>query len=410
MTYLVMCCGLYTSLASALSDNGKNRVLYYTPYGSKYPKYEEFAPGDHFEFLEKVKYPFDFIDQADVIVNFDCSNQDMINYLRKKYPEKSIFGSGLGARIEDDRIAFKKWLNLLDLPVVPYKIVKGMTALREYLKSNPKKIVKVNIFRGDFETLKADSLEAVEQVLKDREPKLGMISESIEFIVEDQIDSKAEIGFDGFFNGKEYIPFSWGFECAKNLYIGKVGEAPDMLMETLDAFQPLYTKMNYRGSLSTEELVTAKGKHFFIDPCNRVALPLGVLYSKYINNWAQVVSEIGLGKDVEIDCEQKYVGAFALSSRNAREYFTRVDFEKGKRDDFRFMFGCQDIKGNYYAVKGVEEIVVVTAGGETVEEVVAQLKERAQNVSAFGLETEEINSIDDVKERIAQGKEVGIEF
>ncbi len=411
MTYLCFDCGLYCNLASALSDNGKNRVLYYTPYGSKYPKYEEYAPGDNFEFLEKVKYPFDYIDKADAIVNFDCSNQDLINYLRLKYPEKSIFGSGLGARLEDDRLSFKKWLGLLNLPVVQFKVVKGMTALREYLKTNPKKIIKVNIFRGDFETLRADSFDAVDQVLKDRQPSLGMIAESMEFIVEDMVESKAEIGFDGFFNGSEYIPFAFGYECAKNLYIGKVGEdIPDPLMETLEAFKPLYTKMNYRGAISTEELIISKDKHFFIDPCQRVALPLGVLYSRFIKNWSEVVHNIGLGESVDIQCDHKYVGAFALSTRNAKDHFTLINIDKNKRDNFRFMMACQDEKKNYYAVKGCEEVVVVVAGGETVDEVIDQLKTNAQAVNAYGLEIDDIKGIDDVKEKIALGKTVGIDF
>lgn len=411
MTFLVFDCGLYCNLASALSNNGNNRVLYYTPFGSRYPRYEEYAPGDNFELLEKAKYPFDYIDKADVIVNFDCSNQDLINDLRLKYPEKSIFGSGLGARLEDDRVEFKKWLKLLDLPIVPYKVVKGMTALRNYLKTHPKQMIKLNIFRGDFESLRADTFEAVEQILKDREPKLGMISESMEFVVEDIIESKAEIGFDGFFNGGEYLPFAFGYECAKNLYIGKVGEdVPEPLMETLDAFQPLYTKMNYRGAISTEELIVSKDLHYFIDPCQRVALPLGVLYSRFITNWAEVVYEIGKGNMVDIKCDHKYVGAFALSTRNAKDYFARVDIKKGHQDEFRFMAACQDENKNYYAVKGCEEVVVAVAGGETVDEVVDKLKASAGNVSAFGLETDEIKGIDDVKEKIAEGKKVGIDF
>ena len=411
MKYLVIDSGLYVELANALSDGGKNVVYYYTPFGSAFPMHKEYAPGDGFGNLTKIKYFWDYVDQADCIVNFDVSSNDMINWLRKKYPEKSIFGSGLGERMENDRLIFKRTLEALELPVIPYKVIKGMTALRKYLESNPQKVVKINIFRKDFETLKCDDYLSVKQILDNRSVLMGPYSESDEYLVEDMIPCKVEAGFDGFFNGEEYGHLSVGYELDKNLYLGKVGGVvPDILMETLDAFQPVFKRMNYRGALSTEERIVSRKEHYFIDPCMRCPLPLGVLYSRFINNWPEVVYNIGVGKPFDIDCDHKYVGAYALSTRNAEDYFALVQIKKGFEDDFRFMMACCDKDGNYYAVKGLETVVVVVAGGDSAEEVVEGLKEKAENVKAYGLEMDEIKGIDRIYDVIAEGRKFGIDL
>lgn len=410
MNYLVIDSGLYTELANALTVGG-NTVWYYTYFGSAFPSHKEYAPGDNFEKLTKVKYFWDYVDKADCIVNFDVSSNDMINWLRKKYPEKSIFGAGLGERLENDRLGFKTWCKTLGLPVIPYKVIKGMTALRKYLEANPKKVVKINIFRADFESLKVNDYLSVKEVLNNRQDMLGIYAEEIDFIVEDMVECKVEAGYDGFFNGTEYGHLSIGYEVDKNLYLGRVGgDVPDILMETLDAFQPLFQRMNYRGCISTEERVVSKNEHYFIDPCMRGPLPLGVLYSRFIDNWPEVVYNIGRGEPFEIQCKQKYVGAFAFSTRNSLESYTLVQIKKGYRDDFRFNMACQDKDGNYYVVKGSETSVVVVAGGDSPEEVVESLKKKSENVSAYGLEKDDIKAIDNVYKTIEDGEKLGIEF
>ena len=208
MKFLVIDSGLYAELANALSDGGKNKVYYYTNTESAFPSYKEYASGHNFEHIEKVKYFWDYVDEADVICSFDISSNDMIHWLRNNLPNKSIFGAGRGERMESNRIGFKKTLEALEMPVIPYKVIKGMTALRKYLEANPKKVVKIDIFRGDFETLKCDSYEAVKQILDDRAPLLGLYSEDCQFIVEDMVDCKCEAGWDGFVCDGISIPFS----------------------------------------------------------------------------------------------------------------------------------------------------------------------------------------------------------
>jgi hypothetical protein len=414
MNILVICSGLYVSLANALADGGRNTVWYYTCTGSAFPSYKETASGDKFEHIEKVYSFWDYVDKADMICTFDVGANDAIDYLRRTRPEKAIFGAGKGEQLENRRLAFKHTLEALDLPVIPYKVIKGFTALRKYLEANPKKVVKIDIFRGDFETLPCPDYLKVKQILDDRQPLFGQYAEDIQFIVEDMVDCVVESGFDGFVIDDLYIPFAYGYEVDKNLYLGKVTKdeagIPDPLMETLDAFRPLFKKMNYRGALSTENRVVSADLSYFIDPCCRAPLPLGVLYSRYINNWPEFVESVGRGKPIDIECDYPYVGAYALGTPNARDNFTLVQIEKGHEDDFRFIMACQDQAGNYQAVKGHESVIVVVAAGKSPKDVVKQLKDKVQYVDAFNLETEPIKAIDEVFEKIEDGKTVGIDF
>jgi hypothetical protein len=413
MIYLVIDSGLYVELANALSDNGRHRVLYYTSTGSAFPSYKEVASGHKFENLEKVNdiQFWSCVEKADAIVTFDVGMNGMIDYLRKKYPNKSVFGAGRGEQLENNRLGFKKTLQALKLPCIPYEVIKGFSNLRKYLEANPKKVVKIDVYRGDFETLKVDDFESVKQILKDREPHFGIFSEEVQFIVEDMVDCVVETGFDGFFNGSEFKAFSYGYEVDKNLYLGKVSiEVPEVLSSTLETMKPIFERFGYRGCLSTEERIVSEKEHYFIDPCCRGPLPLGVLYSRFIKNWPEVVYKVGRGEEFEIDCDHKYVGAFALGTTNAKEYFTKVKIKEGHRDDFRFLMATQNEKGDYYAVKGHESVIVAVAGGDSPKEVVEALKKNVENVEAFNLETGEIEGIDEVFKKIEDGKRVGVDF
>ena len=416
-SFLVICSGLYVELANALAEGGKNKVYYLTCNESAFPKYSEYAPGHQFEYLEKVRLIdiAKYAEKVDGIVTFDTGTNGLITLLKKMYPTKCVFGAGVGEKLETNRIAFKNVLDGVGLRVIPYEVIKGYDALIKYLKANPKKVVKVDAnFRGDFETLVIPDYNSVKQVLHDRRPNFGIYGEEIEFIVEDMVECVSESGYDGFYSNGLYLPFSYGVEWEKNTYLGRVAKAeedvPEVLMDTLDGMRPILEKMDYRGALSTEERIVSEREHYFIDPCCRCPLPLGVLYSKYIKNWTEFVYQIGKGDPVPVECDFNYVGAYALRTSNAKDYFTLVNFEKGKRDDFRFMMACQNKDGEYYGVKGQEYMIVSVAAGETPEEVVDTLKESADDVNAFGLETDAIKGIDGILEKIENAKAVGLDF
>ncbi len=413
ITYLVFDCGLYCSQANALAEGGKNKVYYYTPWTSKDPHYKDYIIGKGFEHLEKVLYFEDYIDRADCIVFFDVHGNSLCNYLRKLYPKKSIWGAGLGERLENDRVALKEWCASFGLPVNKYEVIRGVVKLRSYLQKNKNKYVKINIFRGDMESFYAKEYDSVEMVLDSIEDALGPHKEEYDFIVEEAVETEVEIGVDTIFNGTDYIGGFCGYELHKNLYMAHVwndlSDLPSSMEETLSAFQPLFQKMNYRGAMSTEEKVVSPSEHYFLDACMRLPNPLSALYPVMIENWAEVVYKVGLGQPVELDIKYKYVGAFALTSNYCDKNYVKVDIDPKHRDDVRYQMVCGR-KDHVYTVPGWSIAGIVIAGGGSVDEVLSKLKENVQYIEGHGIDKDPIHGIDMIKEVIEKGKKVGIPF
>ena len=142
MTFLCLDSGSYIDQCNALADGGKNKVFYFCPWQKSFPTYESFAPGVNFEYLEKVTYFFDYVEKADVIVNFDCVNNDTIKFLRKMYPKKSILGAGEAEKLELNRWSLKKVIHSVGLPVQKSWHIIGITELEKLLKEQKDIFVK----------------------------------------------------------------------------------------------------------------------------------------------------------------------------------------------------------------------------------------------------------------------------
>ena len=421
MNYLVRDAKIFMEQANALAEKGKNEVIYCSQWQTAYPKFEDFAVGLDFEYLKKKDKhgnPLlfgNFIEWADCICNFDVHMNDEIAFLRKKFPEKSVWGSGLGERLEADRIALKQWIETLGLPMQKWKAVVGVSALEKYIKEHPDQYVKLNIFRGDegMESFHAKDLESVQQKLLKMRVTYGPKAEDMPFVVEETIDTPVEIGYDGFFNGVNYADKCFlGYEYHKNLYIAKVidfEELPEPLYETMDAFTPVLQKFDFRGALSTEEKIISPKEHYFLDICARLPSPLSALYPVMIKNWAELVYKFGKKEDVELDIDAKYVAAIALEVEDLEHDFVEVKIKPGSRDKVRLQCACQK-DGRYYAVKGNKNACILVSSGNSVDEALAGLKKNAELVDADGIDKDDLNGIDIVKDIIAKGEKCGIPF
>ena len=406
--------GLYIPQCEALSDGGKNEVIFCTPWGKPFPTIEDKMKGYGYGNLNKQLGFWDHVEDADMIVNFDVSNNDAIRHLRKVYPDKSIIGAGKGEKLEHDRVFLKQWLEHLGLPVGPYKVIKGMTALINYLKKNPKKYVKNNIFRDDTESFFFESWENDKQILEERAMTYGMLKEEEVFIVEDPIEVACQSGIDMFFTNGEYVPFSWGFEISKNLCVNKVvtdlDEVPDCLRNNFEPLAPLMKRMDYRGPISTEDRVVSKDKSYLIDFTARIPAPMGQMYPVFINNYAEAMYKIGKNEPIEIECDHDYIGSFALSSEHALSHNVKLIIDADHMDDVRPQMVAQNEEG-LWAVKGNSVVYCLVAGGKSPEEVLKKLKEAAGYVNAYSLDKEPVDGIDKQFEGALKGlKSVGIKF
>ena len=414
--FLVTDLGVFTDHAVSLLDNGKNQVRYYTDWPKASPLYEEFVVGKDLDGLEKIDYFWDrrkkYLEWADCIVNFDVHNNDQIAFLRELYPDKSIFGSGKGEVIENDRNFLKKMIKKLSLPQQKYDLIRGTDNLREYLKTHPDVYVKMDIFRGNQESFYAKDYETVEKnmTLANLEFSLGPHRDSYEFTVEEALHAHCEIGFDGFFNGVDYVsPYIWGYEYNKGPYIAKVSKKlPKPIQETMDAFIPELENMDYRGAISTEEKIFSDKEHYVLDVCARQPYPCGLVYT-LIKNWAEMVYKIGAGEFVEAQIPYEYLGAIPLESKAAEKKYVLIELEKKHRDEVKLLMATGH-KGDYYAVKGQPIVAVLVAGGSSPDEVFKKLEIAAEHVDAEDLDKDVITITSKLKEVIKEGEEAGVEF
>lgn len=411
MKYLVYDLGHYIGRANALANNGKNQVMYFTDYYRVMPEWRDYAFGLNFGNLKKTKYPEDYIKESDCIVNFDCYNQSFIHFLKQIYPNKSVFGSGLGARLEDNREELRKLIDELKLPSQRWKKIIGISALREFIKSNPDKYVKMNIFRGSAESFYAKNYEEIKLKLVQMENEYGPNSEEIPFVLEEVIDSDIEIGADGFFNKYGFVGI-YGYEYHKALYIGITDKPlPKPLKETMDKLTPTLKALDYRSAISTEEKIV-KNNHYFLDLTARLADPLSAIYSEpsLLENFPEIVYKIGKNEPVKPKWKYKYVFCMPLESNAANDNYLKIDVKPKDLDKVKFRWVCCDKQGNFYAIKGMNSVVVLVAGANNIDEGLKKLKEYGDLVQADGLDKDDLNGMDIIKDIIKNGEKINIPF
>jgi len=420
MKILCLDSGIFVGNCAALAEGGKNKVFYHThSTSSPFPNLQNFAPGTGYEHIKKIT-EMNEVDLADMdmVVNLDVGRNDEIIEIKKKYPELSVVGAGYGKVLEENREGLKKWLKVLGLDVQDYKILYGIDALEEYSKNNTDIFVKIDIFRQSMETLKIESYEkAVKEqtFIKLRKEFGNVFGKNIKFIVEKKIDSEVEIGIDCFFSsGLDYLNKVFiGYEWHKGPYICKVADSDDMpkqIDETMSAFIPVLEKMDYRGPLSTEELIMKDGKHYLIDFCARLLSPGSALYPYAIKNWADALYGIGKKEYVELDIPFKFYGALPLFSEEAKEDYIFIDIkDRSKLDVIRFGSVCSDGK-DFYGVKGLQGMCVLVAGADKWQDVIDKLKELNDAVNFDGKDDNYVNMLNKFPEIIKKGEAVGISF
>lgn len=411
MKFSVLDQGIFVTQSQGLSANNKHDVKYYSNWQRSEPCFSDFQPGMGVEGLDKVKNFFDTVDWADCIVNFDCYDQDTISFLRKKFPNKSIFGSGNGVWIENDRWKLKKLIQKLGLPLQKSWHIIGVPKLREFIQSHPNVYIKTNLWRSDCESFHAKTYDFVEQRLNGLMVKYGAMSDTIEFIAEEMLDSDVEIGVDCFFSKNEYIQECFmAYEIKKEWYLGlttKVKDLPPKIKVWMDKLKPILADLDYRSGLSFEWKVMKDGTCYLLDICARLQSPASLGYSKWIKNWSEAIYKIGKGEMVSLNIPYKYVAAIFFESYRGKDENVMVDI----KDLDKVKPVCYSKNnGKIYSVKGAKTMAVPVAEGNSWKECVENLKKNAELCDADDLSKDSIHTVDGIEDVIKNGEKLGIIF
>lgn len=411
MRFSVLDQGIMITQSQGLSSNGKHDVKYYSNWQRSEPTFSDFQPGMGVEGLEKIKDFFTSVDESDCIVNMDVYDQDSISFIKKKYPNKSVFGSGAASWLENDRWKLKKLIQKLGLPLQKSYHIIGITKLREFLKKNPDVYIKTNLWRSDCESFHAKSYDFVEQRLNGLVVKYGAMADTIEFIAEEMLDSDVEIGVDCFFSKTDYVPQCFlAYEIRKDYYVGKkenVKDLPAGIKIWMDKLRPTLQSLDYRSALSFEWKVMKDGTCYLLDICSRLQSPASVGYPKWIKNWPELVYKIGRGEKVSADMPFKYVAAIFLESSRGKYENIMIDV----KDANRVKLVCYSKNnGKFYSVKGADVVAVPIAEGDTWQKAIENLKESVELVDADDMDKSPIQVVDKIKEVIENGEKLGIKF
>ena len=247
--------GIYFEFAKKLYSEG-HEVYYYCTWQTSYPKIREAITGLGFGPIKV--YSFDILDKVDLVCFPDIGWFGFSDYLR----EQGIECWGGGSKIEwleNDRVEAKKIFDEVGIPHPESKFFTGTEELRSYLKrwfsSNPDQpiVVKINLWRGDFESQVFYSWDEADLRLIQFEGEQAGIRDYFTFIVE-KFNPGVEIGIDTWVtsDGKHSDPYFFTLENHENGATVGRWVSHSIWDKTLDKLGKIIKQYKYFGPISLE--------------------------------------------------------------------------------------------------------------------------------------------------------------
>jgi len=413
----VLCCdnGLFVEHAMRLARDCK-KVYYCTPGGlqSAFPKMNDMLIGKGIPEIEVVESVFGpHFDSVDLFffpdVNYGALQVQLVKM------GKTVWGSRLGEEMELSREGMKELMRYYKLPVGRYELVKGLAALRVYLKENKNRWVKVDVYRGTFETFFAKNYKSVEPLLDEIEHNLGAFKYVIEFIVEDDLPDKVELGTDRYtIDGKLTKKGLAGIEVKDRAYVMIFTEF-DKIPEPVTRFErvlaPVFEEYGYRGFFSTEVRIGKDHVPYMIDACMRCGSPPGELFQEMYTNYSDIIWKGANGILVEPEPVAKYGAEVLINSQWADKNWQEISFPKEFRRNIKFR-NAMIINGAHYVIPqsvGLPEVGAVVAWGNTMEDAIERCKEIASTVEGYDVEIP-VEAFDKANEEIEKSAKWGLSY
>jgi hypothetical protein len=260
--------GLFCELGIKLSaDFGQ--VNYYSPCEGAFPKSSQRRVGDGIPGLTRCNEWADVVDETDLWVFPDVYWGGLQLHLESL--GKRVWGSRKGEELEVERDASKRYFKKLGLPVGKWYEIIGLDNLRKHLKEHDNQWVKCNGTRGDFETFQSKNYKNIEPKLDELEHNLGAMKKILKFIVEDELDHRVEIGYDGYcVDGRYPDECVAGIEIKNLGYVGYVRKYADLPEEITGFNEKISDAMKgyrYRNFFSTEIRVGKDHVPYMVDAC-----------------------------------------------------------------------------------------------------------------------------------------------
>lgn len=399
VTALFVDFGLFLPMARRLAKDFK-RTLYHCPAAEGFPTINRCIIGQGFPEIEKADDLWKAIHESDLVVFPDINCSDLQLELERQ--GKPVWGARAGDSLEIYRQKFHKVLAHVGLPVPTFKVIHGLTKLRDHLKTVEDKYIKISKYRGSLETTHWRTWALDEGWIDGLAVKFGPAKEIIPFLVFDKIETDIEIGSDTYcVDGQWPSHMLNGVEHKDKGYLGVVTPKEDMpehLTDVLDAFSPILKDYRYRCQWSTEVRVK-DDVGFFTDPTCRGGLPSTSSQLVLWENFAEIIWLGAHGELVDPKPAAKYSAECMISGKSNADQWAVIEVPKELRDWTNFGNCCQiDGRICFPPDGGTSgDSGWLFAIGDTIEEVIDSLQDHAHSLPD-GLEANTDSMIELLKE------------
>lgn len=410
-TVLVVANPIFTSMAERLArDFGKTYL--FVPFSGSFPVMNKGRVGYGLPGVELVDGVFGpHFDSVDLFVFVDLYHADLQIHLEGL--GKRVWGARNAEELEVHRELCKEQMTKLGLPVQPWVMVKGVDALRAHLKANKEQHVKINRWRGVTETFFAPTYEIVEGKIDSLAAALGGFKDVLEFICEDDLPDKLEVGIDTYCIDGEYPKATlFGLEIKDCGYVGQIvdwAKIPEPLRRWNEAFAPLFERYGMRGSLSNEIRIGEDHEPFMVDATIRAPCPPSELWQELFTNLAEIMWQGADGVLVEPVPAGKWGVEVLLKSGWAEKNWQEVSYPKKYENQIKLFNGVA-IDGRRFVVPQddeMTEIGAVVGWGETMEEAMEHAREAGESIQGYGVKFS-MGAAEQAKEQIGELEELGV--
>ena len=381
--------GLFSELARTLADSF-GKVYYTSPWVSGFPFSSHLEVGEGDTQVERIDDPHEVIDDCDLFVFPDIYQGPVQAHL--KSIGKRVWGSFDGDDLEIYRKDAKEHFVELGISQGPYEAIKGMTAVRTYIKAhdNEKLWIKGNKARGDFESFAVEGYDLGKSKLDDIEARLGPVAESMTYIVEPNLKDTLDLAIDTHCIDGQYPDIAvLGTEEKGECYVGEVrswAKMPPKLLDIYDKLAPTLKSYGYRNSLSLESRVDAT--HIYLqDPCCRFGSPPAELQLNWIKNLADIIWQGSAGKMVNPEYAGKFGVQLNIHSDWVDNHPLMVDFPQEYRSQIKFRYNSEFDGKTWILPQGAgPRIAAVVAYGDSMEACMEECREIGGSLKGIQVE------------------------
>lgn len=404
--------GTFVTLAEKIGEK-TSETYYYSPFEQEYLGVERCIIGDNLTQITRMDdfLDPDILDTIDLFVFPDIGYAGLQRHLKSL--GKMVWGSMGASDLELFRTKFLKVLKTVGLPIINSEKIVGVTDLGEHLKQVKNKWVKINRYRDNMETWHHIDYQHSQRELEHLSQLFGPVKENVIFVVQDDIETDVEIGYDGWIIDGQFPESSFqGYEKKNQLYLGSLmpyDKLPEGVREVNEKFAPILAEMGYRNFFATEIRVK-DDVPYFIDPTPRMAGQTMEQLLETCDNLPEVILAGAQGQVLQpkFNCEFAAEATLHYTAGGENQWKTfRVPDEVSPWVKlYRYCF-CD---GAYqFPPHKSDEVGVVLGTGDTIEAAIDHLKENFEAMKGEPV-TIDIAGFVDLLNAIKSAEDAGIEF